>query len=38
VGGRLVEQPAPGAPADTVCHLGKAQHDGLLAQAFGTGR
>ena len=38
LGIRLVEQPAPGAPADTVCHLGKGQHGGLLARARGAGR
>jgi HAMP domain-containing protein len=38
LGIRLIEQPAPGTPADTVCHLGKAQHGGLLAQACGAGR
>ena len=29
LGMRIVEQPAPGAPADTVCHLGKGQHPRL---------
>ena len=38
LGIRVVEQPAPGAPADTVGHVRKGQHDGLLARARGVGR
>ena len=32
----IVEQPAPGASADTVCHLGKGQHAILLARLCGA--
>jgi len=38
LGMRIVEQPAPGAPADAVCHLGKGQHGSLVARLCGAGR
>ena len=38
LGIRLIEQPAPGPPADAVGHLGKGQHEGLNDLGRSKGR